>query len=378
MQSKYQGDMGFDFDPDDNQKVNKEESPSIGEQTGTSELKDNVTSETNTSESQEVNGIPIQEYFDTDYNKFDTDYTQKEQESQSYSVESTSSYESDVSNPSTNSTNSLEKNSDPWAGAKLLLTPITFIANIMSTPFSGLKNTASSTEQQSSTDEVTPEPIVDSNFDTIDYQEHQKDVGSTNKILVAMVDTVKGAAQTNIEECKNHKFHYPERDKLHKKTGGTDNIEMVSVNVFLDKSKKPLLPGARKSLKEHANAKQQSYKENDSEIHPPSEAISHARKEFDIAYEFGKGEDEYDKAGSLIHTGKGIAEITALDLEPINGGVTSQPGFVTKSPTTAYLISKINERSEKALKKDSTTTTSTTTTENLEEGSSDLSSVKKV
>ncbi|WP_454780962.1 hypothetical protein [Legionella sp. WA2022007384] len=371
MQSKYQGDMGFDFDPDDNQEVNKEESRSIGEQTATNELKDNVTSETNISESPEVSGIPIQEYFDTDYNKFDTDYTQKEQESQSYSAESTSSYESDSSIPSTSSS---EKNSDPWAGAKLLLTPITFIANIISTPFSALKNTDSSTEKQLSTDEITPEPVIDDNFDGVDYQEHQKDVGSTNKILGAMIDTVKGAAQTNIEECKKHKFQYPEREKLHNKTGGTENIEMVGVNVFLDKSGKPLLPGARKSLKQHANAKQESLKENNSEIHPPSEATSHALKEFDIAHEFGKGEDEYDLAGSLIHKGKGIVELVALDLEPIQGGITSQPGFV---PDSATIISKIRER-EKALKKDSTPTISTTTTENVEEGSNDLSSVKKV
>ncbi|WP_131794740.1 hypothetical protein [Fluoribacter gormanii] len=375
MQSRYEGDMGFDFsiDSDDIQEVNKEESgPVISEPP----VENNNTTTTTTSVSPEVSGIPIEEYFDTDYNKFDADYDKKEQDSQSQ-YESSSSYESDNS-PSSNTSSLPEKSGESWSGAKLLLTPITYIANIIASPFTGRNNTASSTEQQSSPDEITPEPPIENNFDSADYQEHQKNVGSTNKILVAVVDTIHGAATTDIKECENYQFRYKDREKLHKKTGGAENTEMVSVNVFLDKNGKPLLPGARKSLKEHANAKQQSSKEYNSEIHPPSEAVSHARKEFDVAHEFGKGDDVYDQAGKIIHTGKGVAEILALDLEPINGGVTSQPGFVIESPSTAYLISKIKERSDKAIKKDVNTTASTTTSENIDESSSDLSSVKKV
>ncbi|QMT60539.1 hypothetical protein [Legionella sp. PC997] len=390
MQSKFNFDMGFDFSNDDDPpEVKKEDSSISSEQTITSsENQSSGTGEapnqaenldssrennpTPTQVTQEVDGIPVEDYFDTDYNK-------TEQELQTQFGETPSFYASDSSNSSTSSSssNSSEKNGDPWAGAKLLLTPITFIANIISTPFNISKNTPPSTEQEKSIDEV-PNPIFDVNFDGVDYEEHQKGVSSTNKIIGAMVDTVKGASQTNIEECKNHKFQYPEREKLHKKTGGTDNIEMVGVNVFLDKSGKPLLPGARKSLKQHANAKQESFKENNSEIHPPSEATSHALKEFEIAHEFGKGEDHYDKAGSLIHTGKGIVELSSLDLESLQGGVTSQPGFVTKSPSSAYLINKIRERSDKAQKKDNSTITSTTSSEELEKNSSDVSSQKKI
>ncbi|RUR25311.1 hypothetical protein [Legionella qingyii] len=369
MQSKYEGDMGFDFsiDSDDIQEVNKEESgPIISE----SPAENNTT--TTTSVSPEVSGIPIEEYFDTDYNKFDTDYDRKEQDTQSQ-YESPSVSESDNS-PSSNSSSRADKSGEAWSGAKLLLTPLTFIANIISTSFTGRNNTTTDTEQQSSPDEITPKPLIDDNFDTVDYQKHQKEVGSTNKILLAVVDTVQGAANTDLKECESYEFRYKDREKLHKKTGGTENTEMVGVNVFLDKNGKPLLPGARKSLKEHANAKQQSAKEYNSEIHPPSEAVSHAKKEFEIAHEFGKGDDVYDQAGKIIHTGKGIAELLALDLEQINGGVTSQPGFVTNSPSTAYLMSKIKERSDKALKKDVNTTTS----ENNDESSSDLSSVKKI
>lgn len=177
---------------------------------------------------------------------------------------------------------------------------------------------------------------MDENFDEVDYQEHQKNVGSTNKILSATLDTVHGAATTSLKECENHKFQCKERDKLHNKTGGTENTEMVTVNVYLDKCEKPLLPGARKTLKKHAEAKQQTKKDYQTDMAPPSEAVSHAKTEFEIAHEFKKGDDEYDKAGHVIHTGKGIAEISALDLDPFIG-VTSQPGFVTKTPLTSFL-----------------------------------------
>ncbi|KTD15662.1 hypothetical protein Lgra_0328 [Legionella gratiana] len=261
-----------------------------------------------TSVSQEISGFTFEDYCDTDYN-------QTEQELQKNYGHLDSFYESS-SEPSSISSISTERN-NPWAGAKFLLSPLTFLVNKATAPF---KNTEKSTLEE-------PKQIANGNFDEIDHMEHQKTVGSTNKILTAAVKTVKGATETSLKECENYEFKCKERSKLDKDTGGVENQEMVGVNIHLDKIDRPLLPGARKVLTEHANEKQKTKEERGSARMPPSEATAHARKEFEIAHEFGKGDDEYDQAGSLIHTTKGLAEIMALDLNPIQD-VTSQPGFV--------------------------------------------------
>lgn len=334
MQSKYMPDMGFELD--DAIEDKKDSSNSVSDQSlsGSSQIQveisePSITTTVTPSTSQESFEVSSVSSDDTEYNE-----TEKNQELPDESVERTSS------NPNKSS----EKSSDSWGGTKFLLSPIIFLADMITSPFSG-RNTVSSTES----DEVSLKQVADENFDEVDCLEHQKNVGSTNKILTAAVDTVLGAVMTTREECEKHTFHCKEREKLDKKTGNTENQEMVSVNVFLDKKQKPLLPGARKALKKHAEAKQQTRKEYATDLPPPSEAVTHAKTEFEIAYEFAQGEDEYDKAGSLIHTAKGVAEMSTLDFETFTGGVTSQPGFIMPQSSNNFLYNLMIENSKKTV-----------------------------
>ncbi len=323
-------DMGFELD--DAIEDKKDSSISISEQS----LSNSSQTQAEPSEPSITTTVTLslsEESFETSsVSSYDTEYNEPEIHDEG--DESTSS------NPNKSS----EKSSDFWAGTKFLLSPITFLTDVITTQFSG-KNTVSSTES----DEVSSKQVVDTSMDEVDYLEHQKSVGSTNKILEAVVDTVHGAATTSREECEQHTFHCKEREKLDKKTGNTKNEEMVSVNVFLDKKQKPLLPGARKVLKKHAEAKQQAKKDYGADLPPPSEAVTNAKTEFEIAHEFAQGEDDYDKAGSVIHTAKGIVEISALDLETFTGGVTSQPGFVTPQSSNNFLYNLMIENSKKAV-----------------------------
>ncbi|MCE0724008.1 MULTISPECIES: hypothetical protein [Legionella] len=334
MQSKYMPDMGFDLDDAiEDEKVSSinvsNQSLSDSSQTHVEPSEPSITTAVTFSTSQESFESSSVSSYETEYNE-----TDKNQKLSGESDESTSS----------NPYKSSEKSSDSWAGAKFLLSPIAFLADMITTPFSG-KNPVSSTES----DEMSSKQVVDENFDEVDYLEHQKSVDSTNKILAAAVDTVYGALMTSREECEQHTFHCKEREKLDKKTGNTKNEEMVNVNVFLDKKQKPLLPGARKTLKKHAEAKQQAKKDCGGDLPPPSEAVTHAKTEFEIAHEFAQGEDDYDKAGSVIHTAKGVAEISALDLETFTGGVTAQPGFVTPLPSNNFLYNLMIENSKKVV-----------------------------
>ncbi|MCE0721856.1 hypothetical protein [Legionella resiliens] len=277
-------------------------------------------------------GFTYEDYCDTDYNN-----TEKELQRDYGHLDSF--YES--SSESSSSSSDGPGNDDPWSGAKFLLSPLSSFTNWVIT---SLQNT----EESTSKDEL-PER-GDGNFGEVDYKEHQKNNGSsTNVIVKALAHTIEDAATISRQECMDHEFKCKERKKLHEKTGGVDNQEMAGVNVSLDKREKPLLPGARKELEGQAKSKQKTKKIYESELAPPSEAITHARNEFKIADEFSKGEDEFDKAGSMIHTAKGVAEVAALDLNPIED-VTSQPGFVTRSPCSNYLMKVLRERTETIVK----------------------------
>lgn len=141
-------------------------------------------------------------------------------------------------------------------------------------------------------------------------------------VATAAFKTVYNAARLTPEECENHEFQDPQRRQLHEETGGVKN-PIAPVNIALDKLEKKLLPGAREAI-----TKQEQKKANyrDEPI-PPEDAVAHALDELEIAKEFGKGKDVYDSAGQLIHTTKCIIELAALDVEPIEGGVTYRRGF---------------------------------------------------
>ncbi|ARG97520.1 hypothetical protein [Legionella micdadei] len=338
MFSRYAGDMGIDLSPE-TQNSSEEKIESTTSSPATSETQTEVSqthsevsessiessSTSPESTSSENSGFTFEDYCDTDYNQ-----TAMELEKDYGHLPSF--YESNDDTKPSSELSKSEKNHDSFAVPKFVYSSISSLISFVVSPFSGSKTTVPSPSEQSSktsTVDVVPEPQADGHLHEKDYFEHQKDLDSPNKIIIAMMDTVHGAATTSREDCENHEFKCKEREKLHKKTGGPENTEMAQVNVYLDRREKALLPGARKKLKKHAETKQQA--QTDTAM-APSDAIYHARKEGEIAYEFGKGDDHYDKAGSLIHSGKKVMEMAALDLYEGTGGVTNDPGFVEANP----------------------------------------------
>ncbi|HHT9935128.1 TPA: hypothetical protein ACT9LK_002941 [Legionella pneumophila] len=280
MFSKYEDDMGFgvshDFDisPNDSVKNNNDSSPNEQTQVEVS----------NSSATASVSWEGVDMNFGDVYNNDSSPNEQTQVEEpvngftfKDYCDTDYNEIESDIlgghghlNNSDSASSSSSEKSHDPLVVAKALVSPVMYLVNVATAAFK----------------------------------------------------TVYNAARLTPEECENHEFQDPQRRQLHEETGGAKS-PIAPVNIALDQLEKELLPGARKAI-----TKQEQKKANyRNEPIPPEDAVAHALDELEIATEFGKGNNVYDSAGNLIHTTKCIIELAALDLEPIEGGVTYRHGF---------------------------------------------------
>lgn len=89
-------------------------------------------------ESDSQHGISWEDYCDTDYNQIDKEFQEYENIPEFYEANH------DEKESSSNARNRDIEPVDSWAGAKFLLTPVTFIANFAATQFTALKNAVSS------------------------------------------------------------------------------------------------------------------------------------------------------------------------------------------------------------------------------------------
>ncbi|QLZ69339.1 hypothetical protein FOLKNPGA_02122 [Legionella sp. PC1000] len=199
------------------------------------------------SESDNQSGVSWEDYCDTDYtNQIDKEFQEYETSPDFYETNH------DEKDNSSNPGNRDNERVDSWAGAKFLLTPVTFIANFAATQITALKNAVSSrsdTEHSRQADETTK----------------LDELGSPKKIMASLSRETPTRSETA----------FTTQDELFDKVGAPPNEEGICspmVNLYFE---------------EQLGYRDRSYREGDP-THIYEEAIKEKQHQIDLIH---KGKD---------------------------------------------------------------------------------------